>query len=141
MYHTESMFLVKLSIILFFFKIAIMYIQNHYFWLWWVDVSHRINVFGKTICRFGVRFGSQSGAKLVTKPFISRSLGRSVARSLGRSVTFRSEVMNSDSLHCKLGSLGRSVARSLGRSVTFRSEVMNSDSLHCKLGTTVRGYV
>ena len=40
MYDTESMFLLK---------IAIMYIQNHYFWLWWVDVCHRINVFGENI--------------------------------------------------------------------------------------------
>ena len=31
----------------------------------------------------------------------------SIARSLGRSVTFRSEVMNSDSLHCKLGTTVR----------------------------------
>ena len=139
---------------LFFFKIAIMCIQNRYFWLWWVDVSHRINVFclillfviKAIIFLKCVALGSVLGAKV--QPSWSQSplfLARSVARSLGRSVTFRSEVMNSNSLHCKLGkfsqicrfgvrfgsqsgaqlvtkpfisrSLGRSVARSLGRSV------------------------
>ena len=63
MYHTESMFLVKLSIMLFFFKIAIMYIQNHYFWLWWVDVSHRIT----RLCRQDEPKWSQDTLKMLPR--------------------------------------------------------------------------
>ena len=32
---------------MFFVKIAILYLQNHCFWLWWVDVSHIIAIFVK----------------------------------------------------------------------------------------------
>ena len=37
MYHTELLFLAVVGRCI---------TQNHYFWLWWVDVSHRITIFG-----------------------------------------------------------------------------------------------
>ena len=37
MYHTESLLLAVVGRCI---------TQNHYFWLWWVDVSQRIAIFG-----------------------------------------------------------------------------------------------